>query len=43
VVDDAVERRLLFWGEHGSAFLIEPEGRRLLFDTGALLNRTMRL
>jgi 7,8-dihydropterin-6-yl-methyl-4-(beta-D-ribofuranosyl)aminobenzene 5'-phosphate synthase len=34
VVDDAVQRSSLFWGEHGLAFLIEKEGRRVLFDTG---------
>jgi 7,8-dihydropterin-6-yl-methyl-4-(beta-D-ribofuranosyl)aminobenzene 5'-phosphate synthase len=34
VVDDAVQRSSPFWGEHGLAFLIEKEGRRLLFDTG---------
>ncbi|MBN1135316.1 MAG: MBL fold metallo-hydrolase [Anaerolineae bacterium] len=34
VIDDAVQRSSPFWGEHGLAFLIETEGRRLLFDTG---------
>jgi 7,8-dihydropterin-6-yl-methyl-4-(beta-D-ribofuranosyl)aminobenzene 5'-phosphate synthase len=34
VVDDAVQRSSPFWGEHGLAFLIETEGKRLLFDTG---------
>jgi 7,8-dihydropterin-6-yl-methyl-4-(beta-D-ribofuranosyl)aminobenzene 5'-phosphate synthase len=34
VVDDAVQRSSPFWGEHGLAFLIEMEGRRVLFDTG---------
>jgi 7,8-dihydropterin-6-yl-methyl-4-(beta-D-ribofuranosyl)aminobenzene 5'-phosphate synthase len=34
VVDDAVQRSSAFWGEHGIAFLVETEGRRLLFDTG---------
>jgi 7,8-dihydropterin-6-yl-methyl-4-(beta-D-ribofuranosyl)aminobenzene 5'-phosphate synthase len=34
VVDDAVQRSSSFWGEHGLAFLIEMEGKRLLFDTG---------
>lgn len=34
VVDDAVQRSSPFWGEHGLAFLIEAEDRRLLFDTG---------
>jgi 7,8-dihydropterin-6-yl-methyl-4-(beta-D-ribofuranosyl)aminobenzene 5'-phosphate synthase len=34
VVDDAVQRSSPFWGEHGLVFLIETEGRRLLFDTG---------
>jgi len=34
VVDDAVQRSSAFWGEHGVAFLIETEGRRVLFDTG---------
>ncbi len=34
IVDDAVQRNSPFWGEHGLAFLIEAEGKRLLFDTG---------
>jgi 7,8-dihydropterin-6-yl-methyl-4-(beta-D-ribofuranosyl)aminobenzene 5'-phosphate synthase len=34
VVDDAVQRSSPYWGEHGLAFLIEEEGRRVLFDTG---------
>jgi len=34
VVDNAVERSSPLWGEHGLAFLIEANGRRLLFDTG---------
>ncbi len=34
VVDDTVQRSSPFWGEHGLAFLIETEGKRLLFDTG---------
>ena len=34
VVDDAVQRSSPFWGEHGLAFLIETEDKRLLFDTG---------
>jgi 7,8-dihydropterin-6-yl-methyl-4-(beta-D-ribofuranosyl)aminobenzene 5'-phosphate synthase len=34
VVDDAVQRSSPFWGEHGIAFLVETEGRRVLFDTG---------
>jgi 7,8-dihydropterin-6-yl-methyl-4-(beta-D-ribofuranosyl)aminobenzene 5'-phosphate synthase len=34
VVDDAVQRSSPFWGEHGLAFLIETEGKHLLFDTG---------
>ena len=34
IVDDAVQRSSPFWGEHGVAFLIETEGRRVLFDTG---------
>ena len=34
VVDDAVQRSSPYWGEHGVVFLIEKEGRRLLFDTG---------
>jgi 7,8-dihydropterin-6-yl-methyl-4-(beta-D-ribofuranosyl)aminobenzene 5'-phosphate synthase len=34
VVDDAVQRSSAFWGEHGLSFLIEVEGKRLLFDTG---------
>lgn len=34
VVDDAVQLSSPYWGEHGLAFLIEAEGRRLLFDAG---------
>jgi 7,8-dihydropterin-6-yl-methyl-4-(beta-D-ribofuranosyl)aminobenzene 5'-phosphate synthase len=34
VVDDAVQRSSPYWGEHGLAFLIETEGKRVLFDTG---------
>jgi 7,8-dihydropterin-6-yl-methyl-4-(beta-D-ribofuranosyl)aminobenzene 5'-phosphate synthase len=34
LVDNAVGRSSPFWGEHGLAFLIESDGRRLLFDTG---------
>jgi 7,8-dihydropterin-6-yl-methyl-4-(beta-D-ribofuranosyl)aminobenzene 5'-phosphate synthase len=34
VVDNAVCDRSAFWGEHGSAFLIETESGRILFDTG---------
>lgn len=34
VVDDAVQRNSPYWGEHGLGFLIEGEGKRLLFDTG---------
>jgi 7,8-dihydropterin-6-yl-methyl-4-(beta-D-ribofuranosyl)aminobenzene 5'-phosphate synthase len=34
VVDDAVQRSSSFWGEHGVAFLIEAQGKRVLFDTG---------
>ena len=34
MVDDAVQRSSPFWGEHGLSFLIEMEGRRVLFDTG---------
>jgi len=35
LVDNAVQPHSAFWGEHGLAFLIESEGRRVLFDTGA--------
>jgi len=35
VVDNAVDPQSSFWGEHGLAFLIESEGKRVLFDTGA--------
>jgi 7,8-dihydropterin-6-yl-methyl-4-(beta-D-ribofuranosyl)aminobenzene 5'-phosphate synthase len=35
LVDNAVQARSVFWGEHGLAFLIEAQGKRLLFDTGA--------
>lgn len=34
VVDDAVQRSSAFWGEHGLAFLVETQGKRLVFDTG---------
>ncbi|HET90409.1 MAG TPA: MBL fold metallo-hydrolase [Chloroflexi bacterium] len=34
VVDNTVQRRSQFWGEHGVAFLIETEAGRVLFDTG---------
>ena len=34
VIDDAVQRSSPYWGEHGLAFLIESEGKRVLFDTG---------
>ena len=46
VVDDAVQRSSPFWGEHGIAFLIETEGRRVLFDTGqsgTVLLRNLKL
>jgi 7,8-dihydropterin-6-yl-methyl-4-(beta-D-ribofuranosyl)aminobenzene 5'-phosphate synthase len=46
VVDDAVQRGSAFWGEHGLAFLIETEGRRVLFDTGqsgTVLLRNLKL
>jgi 7,8-dihydropterin-6-yl-methyl-4-(beta-D-ribofuranosyl)aminobenzene 5'-phosphate synthase len=35
LVDNAVEPASSFWGEHGLAFLIESDGGRVLFDTGA--------
>jgi len=35
LVDNAVQARSSLWGEHGLAFLIEVQGRRVLFDTGA--------
>jgi 7,8-dihydropterin-6-yl-methyl-4-(beta-D-ribofuranosyl)aminobenzene 5'-phosphate synthase len=35
LVDNAVQAHSTLWGEHGLAFLIEVQGRRLLFDTGA--------
>ncbi len=34
VVDNAAKRSSRFWGEHGLAFLIEAEGKCILFDTG---------
>jgi 7,8-dihydropterin-6-yl-methyl-4-(beta-D-ribofuranosyl)aminobenzene 5'-phosphate synthase len=34
LVDNAVQRGSLFWGEHGVSFLIEAGERRILFDTG---------
>jgi 7,8-dihydropterin-6-yl-methyl-4-(beta-D-ribofuranosyl)aminobenzene 5'-phosphate synthase len=35
LVDNAVQARSTLWGEHGLALLIEAQGRRVLFDTGA--------
>jgi 7,8-dihydropterin-6-yl-methyl-4-(beta-D-ribofuranosyl)aminobenzene 5'-phosphate synthase len=35
LVDNSVQTRSTLWGEHGLAFLIEAEGRGVLFDTGA--------
>ena len=35
LVDNAVQAGSSLWGEHGLACLIEAQGRRLLFDTGA--------
>jgi 7,8-dihydropterin-6-yl-methyl-4-(beta-D-ribofuranosyl)aminobenzene 5'-phosphate synthase len=35
LVDNAVEARSTFWGEHGLAFLIEAQDSRVLFDAGA--------
>lgn len=35
VVDNSVRPVSTLWGEHGLAFLIEMEGQRVLFDTGA--------
>ena len=46
IVDDAVQRSSPFWGEHGVAFLIETEGRRVLFDagqSGTVLLRNLKL
>ena len=46
IVDDAVQRSSPFWGEHGIAFLIEAEGKRVLFDTGqsgTVLLRNLKL
>jgi 7,8-dihydropterin-6-yl-methyl-4-(beta-D-ribofuranosyl)aminobenzene 5'-phosphate synthase len=46
VVDDAVQRSSSFWGEHGIAFLIDREGKRVLFDTGqsgTVLQRNLEL
>ena len=34
MVDDAVDGRSLYWGEHGVSFLIETAQRRVLFDSG---------
>jgi len=34
VADDAVQRSSSFWGEHGLAFLIEPEPGRVRVETG---------
>jgi len=35
MVDNSVQASATLWGEHGLAFLVEVQGRRLLFDTGA--------
>jgi 7,8-dihydropterin-6-yl-methyl-4-(beta-D-ribofuranosyl)aminobenzene 5'-phosphate synthase len=35
LIDNAVQTGSPLWGEHGLSFLIEAQGRRLLFDTGA--------
>lgn len=35
LVDNSVQARSSLWGEHGLAFLIESQGKRALFDTGA--------
>jgi 7,8-dihydropterin-6-yl-methyl-4-(beta-D-ribofuranosyl)aminobenzene 5'-phosphate synthase len=34
LVDNAVQPSSGFWGEHGLAYLVEADGRRVLFDTG---------
>jgi len=34
LVDNAVRLGSGFWGEHGLAYLVEANGRRILFDTG---------
>jgi len=34
IIDDAVDGRSHFWGEHGVSFLIETAHGRVLFDTG---------
>lgn len=35
LVDNGVAPSSRFWGEHGLSFLVESEGRRILWDTGA--------
>jgi 7,8-dihydropterin-6-yl-methyl-4-(beta-D-ribofuranosyl)aminobenzene 5'-phosphate synthase len=35
LVDNTVQAGSTLWGEHGLAFLIDVQGRRLVFDTGA--------
>jgi 7,8-dihydropterin-6-yl-methyl-4-(beta-D-ribofuranosyl)aminobenzene 5'-phosphate synthase len=35
LVDNSVQTRSTLWGEHGLAFLVEAQGKRVLFDTGA--------
>jgi 7,8-dihydropterin-6-yl-methyl-4-(beta-D-ribofuranosyl)aminobenzene 5'-phosphate synthase len=35
VVDNSVAPSSPFWGEHGLSFLVESQGQRILFDTGA--------
>ncbi len=35
LIDNSVEPRSRYWGEHGLSFLLEVESQRLLLDTGA--------
>jgi 7,8-dihydropterin-6-yl-methyl-4-(beta-D-ribofuranosyl)aminobenzene 5'-phosphate synthase len=46
LVDNAVQPRSAFWGEHGLAYLVEVDGQRILFDTGqsgAVLEHNLKL
>ena len=35
LIENAAQAHSTLWGEHGLAFLIETQGRQVLFDTGA--------
>ncbi|MHC1604374.1 MAG: MBL fold metallo-hydrolase [Candidatus Methanofastidiosia archaeon] len=46
ICDNNVKLSSKFWGEHGISFLIEGDGKKLLFDTGqtgAVLNHNLNI